>query len=63
MNRIIILIVQYPKLLKFSVVIFKEFKIGLPMYDAVDPVTAKTISITTICQLECIPQRSFNFFN
>lgn len=34
---------------------------GLPMYDAVEPVTANTISITIICQLCSMPQRAFNF--
>ena len=52
--------VQYPKLEKISVVIFKNESMGLPIYDAVEPVTANTIKMTIICQLCSMSQRAFN---
>ncbi len=34
---------------------------GLPIYDAVEPVIANTQNMTTICQLCSISQRAFSF--
>jgi len=61
-NNIKMRSVQYPNALNESDVIFKNSKMGFPMYVEAEPVIANTIIIITICQLDEIPQRSFNLF-
>ena len=53
-------IIQYPKTEYISGVMFKNKSIGLPIYDAVEPVTANTINMIIICQLCLMPHLAFS---
>lgn len=62
MNSNMIRTTQYPKVVNVSGEIFKYASIGLPMREAVDPVTANTTIMAMTCQLESIFQRSLSLF-